>query len=85
MARYLARRCQSGERPPHAGLCSAWGLACRGGLGEPKATVWGIADRGLKLKIRSAIKRYGVEYLRPVARVDGAKVMPRPDIGPTIC
>ena len=53
--------------------------------GEPKGTVWAIADRGPNLKIKSAIKRYGLEHLRPLAKVDGAKVMPRPDIGPTIC
>src|SRR4026208_1690556 len=53
--------------------------------GEPKGTVWAIADRGANLKIKSAIKRYGLEHLRPLAKVDGAKVMPRPDIGPTIC
>ena len=53
--------------------------------GERKGTVWAIADRGPNLKIKSAIKRYGLEHLRPLAKVDGAKVMPRPDIGPTIC
>ena len=53
--------------------------------GEPKGTIWAIADRGPNLKIKSAIKRYGLDHLRPLAKVDGAKVMPRPDIGPTIC
>ena len=53
--------------------------------GEPKGTVWTIADRGPNLRIKSAIKRYGLEHLRPLAKVDGAKIMPRPDIGPTIC
>ena len=61
------------------------GSGLSGRSGEPKTTVWAIADRGPNLKIKSAIKRYGLEHLRPVARVDGAKVMPRPDIGPTIC
>jgi hypothetical protein len=49
--------------------------------GEPKATIWAITDRGPNLKIKSAIKRYGLEHLRQLAKVDGAKVMPRPDIG----
>ena len=53
--------------------------------GDPKGTVWAIADRGPNLKIKPAIKRYGLEHLRPLAKVDGAKIMPRPDIGPTIC
>ena len=53
--------------------------------GDPKGTVWAIADRGPNLKVKVAIKRYGLEHLRPLAKVDGAKIMPRPDIGPTIC
>ena len=53
--------------------------------GDPNGTVWAIADRGPNLKIKAAIKRYGLEHLRPLAKVDGAKIMPRPDIGPTIC
>jgi len=53
--------------------------------GEPKGTVRAIADRGPNLRIKSAVKRYGLEHLRPLAKVDGAKIMPRPDIGPTIC
>jgi hypothetical protein len=52
--------------------------------GDPKGTVWAIADRGPNLKIKPAIKRYGLEHLRPLAKVDGAKIMPRPDVGP-IC
>lgn len=53
--------------------------------GDPKGTVWSIADRGPNLKIKTAIKRYGLEHLRPLAKMDGAKIMPRPDIGPAIC
>lgn len=52
---------------------------------DPKGTVWAIADRGPNLKIKTAIQRYGLEHLRPLAKVDGAKIMPRPDIGPVIC
>ena len=26
-----------------------------------------------------------LEHLKPLKKVDGAKIMPRPDIGPTIC
>ena len=53
--------------------------------GDPKGTVWAIADRGPNLKIKPAINRYGLEHLRPLAKVDGAKIMPRADVGPTIC
>ncbi len=53
--------------------------------GEPKGTFWSIADRGPNLKIEPAIERYGLEHLRPLINLDGAKIMPRPDVGPTIC
>ena len=53
--------------------------------GEPGGTFWAIADRGPNLKIKPAIKRYGLEHLTPLKKVDGAKIMPRPDIGPMIC
>ena len=53
--------------------------------GEPKGTFWTIADRGPNLKIKPAIERYGLEHLKRLKKVDGAKIMPRPDIGPTIC
>ena len=53
--------------------------------GDPKGTFWAIADRGPNLKIKPAIERYGLEHLKPLKKVDGAKIMPRPDIGPTIC
>ena len=53
--------------------------------GDPKGTIWAITDRGPNLKIKPALERYGLEHLKPLKKVDGAKVMPRPDIGPTIC
>ena len=53
--------------------------------GEPKGTFWAVADRGPNLKIKPAIERYGLEHLKSLRKVDGAKIMPRPDIGPTIC
>lgn len=53
--------------------------------GDPKSVIWAIADRGPNLKIKPAIERYGLEYLKPLKKVDGAKIMPRPDVGPAIC
>ena len=53
--------------------------------GEPTGTFWAIADRGPNLKIKPAIERYGLEHLKPLINLDGAKIMPRPDVGPTIC
>ena len=46
---------------------------------DPKGTIWAIADRGPNLKIKPAIERYGLEHLKPLQKVDGAKIMPRPD------
>ncbi len=54
-------------------------------VGDPKGTIWAITDRGPNLKIKPAVERYGLEHLKPLKTVDGAKIMPRPDIGPTIC
>jgi hypothetical protein len=46
--------------------------------------VWAIGDRGPNLKVRTAIERYGLDHLAPLAEIEGAKIMPRPDTGPTI-
>ncbi len=58
------------------------GLARR--PGDPPDRLWAISDRGPNLKIKQAVRDYGLDHLRPLAGIDGAKVMPRPDIGPTI-
>ncbi len=58
------------------------GLAQR--PGDPPGRIWAIGDRGPNLKIKLAVEQYGLEDLRRLADIDGAKVMPRPDIGPTI-
>ncbi len=58
------------------------GLARR--PGDPPDRLWAISDRGPNLKIKQAVHDYGLDHLRLLADVDGAKVMPRPDIGPTI-
>jgi hypothetical protein len=59
------------------------GLALR--KGDPDGTVWAIADRGPNLKVEIAIERYGLTHLQRLAKLDGAKLMPRPEIGPTLC
>lgn len=58
------------------------GLARR--PGDPSDRLWAIGDRGPNLKIRQAVEQYGLDHLRDLADIDGAKIMPRPDIGPTI-
>lgn len=45
---------------------------------------WAIGDRGPNLKIKVAIRRYGLERLAPLAGLDGAKVMPCLEHGPAL-
>lgn len=45
---------------------------------------WGIGDRGPNIKPGAAADRYGTEYLRPLAAIDGAKIMPLPSTGPAL-
>lgn len=52
--------------------------------GDRSGRLWAIGDRGPNLKIRQAVGDYGLHHLARLADIDGAKVMPRPDIGPTI-
>lgn len=58
------------------------GLATR--AGDPAGTVWAVGDRGPNLKVRTAIKRYGLDRLESLRSEEGAKIMPRPDLGPAI-
>jgi hypothetical protein len=58
------------------------GLTCS--TRDPPGIFWAVGDRGPNLKVKAAIRRYGLEQLRPLADVDGAKVMPCLDHGPAI-
>ncbi len=58
------------------------GLATR--PGDPAGTVWAVGDRGPNLKVKPAITLYGLDRLEPLRGVGGAKIMPRPDLGPAI-
>jgi hypothetical protein len=69
-----------GEMRIRAGYGS--GLARR--PGEPAGLVWALGDRGPNLKPDNAIERYGLAELAHLRDVDGAKIMPRPDLGPAI-
>ncbi|MDP1597544.1 esterase-like activity of phytase family protein [Phenylobacterium sp.] len=46
--------------------------------------LWALGDRGPNLKISQAVEDCGLDHLQGLAGVEGAKLMPRPDIGPTI-
>jgi hypothetical protein len=52
--------------------------------GDPPGRFWGLGDRGPNLKIPVAISRYGLSVLEPLRGVEGAKILPAPEIGPTL-
>lgn len=58
------------------------GLARR--AGDPPGRLWAVGDRGPNLKVSLAVKRYGLTHLAPLKAREGAKIMPRPDLGPTL-
>ena len=52
--------------------------------GDPPGRVWGLGDRGPNIKVSGAIKRYGLDHLKPLKDVVGAKVLPLPDFQPAV-
>lgn len=58
------------------------GLARR--AGDAAGIFWAIGDRGPNLKVEPAVARYGLIAVARHADAEGAKVMPRPDIGPAL-
>lgn len=58
------------------------GLARR--AGDPPGVVWAIGDRGPNIKVGKAVKDHGLTHLKPLRGLDGAKIMPRPEIGPML-
>jgi hypothetical protein len=56
------------------------GLARRPGDG----TIWAIGDRGPNLKVKLAVRHYGLAHLAAYAGREGAKIMPSLAIGPAI-
>ncbi|CAA9541227.1 MAG: hypothetical protein AVDCRST_MAG91-3870, partial [uncultured Sphingomonadaceae bacterium] len=58
------------------------GLALR--PGDPPGTFWAVCDRGPNLKVKTMVKRFGADKLEALREHDGAKIMPRTDLGPSI-
>jgi hypothetical protein len=58
------------------------GLAIR--AGDPPGRVWAVCDRGPNIKIDAAIERFGLASLVHLRHLEGAKVMPRLDLGPAV-
>lgn len=52
--------------------------------GDPAGVFWGVGDRGPNIKPADAVRRYGLAHLAPLAKVEGAKIMPLPGAGPAI-
>lgn len=69
-----------GEMVLHRSLTS--GLCRR--QNDPPGVFWGVGDRGPNIKPKDAVARYGLTYLAPLAALEGAKVMPMPEIGPAL-
>ena len=58
------------------------GLATR--PGDPPGRLWAIGDRGPNIKVKDAIKQYGLDHLTPLAEMSGAKIMPLLEAGPAL-
>lgn len=52
--------------------------------GDPPGIVWAVGDRGPNIKVKRAIKLYGLDRLESLRNEQGAKIMPRLDLGPAI-
>ncbi len=52
--------------------------------GDPPGLVWAAGDRGPNIKVKTAVELYGLDRLGRLASEEGAKIMPRLDLGPGI-
>lgn len=52
--------------------------------GDMAGRVWGLGDRGPNLKIKTAMKLYGLEVLKPLRDLKGAKFLPLPGFQPML-
>ena len=52
--------------------------------GDPPGVFWGVGDRGPNLGPGDAAELYGLDHLAPLAALDGAKIMPLPEVGPAL-
>jgi hypothetical protein len=65
-------------------LRSGFGSGLSRRPGEPAGIVWAAGDRGPNIKVKTAVELYGLDRLKALESEDGAKIMPRLDIGPAI-
>jgi hypothetical protein len=52
--------------------------------GDPPGVVWAAGDRGPNIKVKTAVELYGLDRLGDLGSEEGAKIMPRLDLGPAI-
>ncbi|MGZ8296179.1 MAG: esterase-like activity of phytase family protein, partial [Allosphingosinicella sp.] len=52
--------------------------------GDPPGIVWAVGDRGPNIKVKAAVELYGLDRLEALRDEEGAKIMPRLDLGPAI-
>jgi len=79
---YLLDEVETPRGPLRITLGLGSGLARR--AGDPPGVVWAIGDRGPNIKIGPAVDDHGLTHLGGLAGLEGAKIMPRPAIGPTL-
>ena len=65
-------------------IAAGFGSGLTSRLGEFNGQVWAICDRGPNLKLAEATARYGWSAPPDYLERTGAKLMPRPDIGPAL-
>jgi hypothetical protein len=63
---------------------SGFGSGLSRRAGDPEGVVWAVCDRGPNIKVETAVKLYGLDRLETLRSEDGAKIMPRLDLGPAL-
>jgi hypothetical protein len=65
-------------------IAAGFGSGLTSKVGDLNGQVWAICDRGPNLKLKEASERYGWSAPSEYLERDGAKLMPRPEIGPAL-
>jgi hypothetical protein len=65
-------------------LRSGFGSGLSRRPGDAPGIVWAVGDRGPNIKVKAAVKLYGLDRLEPLRSEEGAKIMPRLDLGPAL-
>lgn len=65
-------------------LRSGFGSGLSRRPGDPPGLVWAVGDRGPNVKVKDAVELYGLDGLKSLCSEEGAKIMPRLDLGPAL-